>query len=169
MRSIYIKNNKKNVRYALGEINKKGGRTLLCLGVNPSTAIPGNLDNTLKNVVKISKFNGYDSWIMLNVYPLRETNPKNLPKVIDKSLHKKNLKTIRRIFRKYRNNSDLLLAYGDLILYKIYLLDCRNDIRCLVKKIKYQGKMLCIDKTKKGNPGHPLYKKQQSTLITFTF
>ena len=76
MRSIYIKNNKKNVRYALGEINKKGGRTLLCLGVNPSTAIPGNLDNTLKNVVKISKFNGYDSWIMLNVYPLRETNPK---------------------------------------------------------------------------------------------
>ena len=94
---------------------------------------------------------------------------KNLPKVIDKSLHKKNLKTIRRIFRKYRNNSDLLLAYGDLILYKIYLLDCRNDIRCLVKKIKYQGKMLCIDKTKKGNPGHPLYKKQQSTLITFTF
>mgnify|MGYP007025192133 CR=1 FL=1 len=38
-------------RYLLGT---RGSRPLLCLGVNPSTAVPGDLDNTLKSVERIA-------------------------------------------------------------------------------------------------------------------
>jgi len=63
---IYVNNDDNSIRYALGT---KGKKTLFCFGINPSTAEPNNLDNTLKKVQKIALNNGYDSWLMLNVYP----------------------------------------------------------------------------------------------------
>ncbi|MFR6424354.1 MAG: DUF1643 domain-containing protein, partial [Oscillospiraceae bacterium] len=46
---------------------------LICIGINPSTAQPGDLDNTLKSVERIALGNGYDSFTMFNVYPQRAT------------------------------------------------------------------------------------------------
>lgn len=40
-----------SVRYILGrEINKSKAKTLICIGINPSTAIPTLLDPTLSRV-----------------------------------------------------------------------------------------------------------------------
>ena len=55
-------------RYVLGRVGK---HPLVCIGINPSTAQPGALDPTLKSVERLAAANGFDSWIMFNVYPQR--------------------------------------------------------------------------------------------------
>ena len=64
-RWIYVPDFYTEYRYILGT---RGADPLICIGVNPSTAEPGNLDNTLKSVERIAAGNGYDSFIMFNVY-----------------------------------------------------------------------------------------------------
>ena len=67
---LYKKNRDNSARYILGEAGRK---PLVCVGINPSTAEPNNLDRTLTNVRRFSELNGYDGWLMLNVYPQRST------------------------------------------------------------------------------------------------
>ena len=67
------------VRYILGEkdiLNKGeiGSNPLIVIGINSSTAKPGDLDNTIKRVVKKAKEYGFDSYIMMTVYPQRTKN-----------------------------------------------------------------------------------------------
>ncbi len=78
-------------RYILGQ---PGKRNMLVFGVNPSTAIPGdnNIDPTIRKVKKLVSEDGYDGWIMVNLYPLRTTDPKELPQKEDKKLLEKNLR-----------------------------------------------------------------------------
>ena len=59
-------------RYILGT---RGKNPLICIGINPSTARPDDLDNTLKSVERIAHGNGFDSFIMFNVYAQRATDP----------------------------------------------------------------------------------------------
>lgn len=68
------------VRYVLGEkFDTSCKKVLICIGINPSTAIPEQLDPTLKRVQKHVKNSGeYGAWYMLNVYPQRATNPNEM-------------------------------------------------------------------------------------------
>lgn len=109
MRWIYVNNDDNSSRYILGTEGKK---SLICFGINPSTAEPENLDNTLKSVERLTKNNGFDSWIMLNVYPQRATNPKNLHKDMNEELHKQNLKEIENVLK---NSPVIWAAWGTLI------------------------------------------------------
>ena len=61
---IYVPNYYGEYRYILGT---RGEKPLICVGVNPSTAAPGDLDNTLKSVERVAHHNGYDSFIMFKV------------------------------------------------------------------------------------------------------
>ena len=68
-------------RYVLGRV---GRHPLVCIGINPSTAQPGALDPTLKSVERLAAANGFDSWIMFNVYPQRATDPNDMDRVPDR-------------------------------------------------------------------------------------
>ena len=46
-RWLYVPNRYCDYRYILGT---RGSRPLICVGINPSTAAPNALDNTLKSV-----------------------------------------------------------------------------------------------------------------------
>ena len=70
-------------RYVLGRV---GRHPLVCIGINPSTAQPGALDPTLKSVERLANANGFDSWIMFNVYPQRATDPNDMDRVPDRAL-----------------------------------------------------------------------------------
>ena len=72
MEWVYETNEDNSARFSLGQIFDKNGKTLLCFGINPSTACPTSLDNTIRKLISISKNNGYDNWIMLNVYPQQQ-------------------------------------------------------------------------------------------------
>ncbi|MDY3725004.1 MAG: DUF1643 domain-containing protein, partial [Candidatus Borkfalkiaceae bacterium] len=127
MEWVYETNEDNSARFALGQIFDKNGKILLCFGINPSTACPTSLDNTIRKLISISKNNGYDNWIMLNVYPQRATNPDDIHKKCDEQLMAQNMQHIRDVVEKYAE-SDILLAYGNLISKRKFLKTCLNNI-----------------------------------------
>lgn len=112
------------VRYVLGkEINSSGKKVLICIGINPSTAIPEKLDPTLTRVEGYAKKNEeYRAWYMLNVYPKRKTNPQELPQELDIEIHNKNLIAIKNLLSEIKE-ADVWCAWGNTIRKRKYLYD----------------------------------------------
>ena len=165
MEWIYKNNEDNTARFALGQIWNPEGKTLLCFGINPSTACPEKLDNTIRKIISISKNNGYDNWIMLNIYPQRATNPDDIHLERDEDLVTDNLFHIRQIVEEYAS-CDVLLAYGNLIAKRGYLKACLDEILDFLAAQK--GKSIKIIKlTKANNPVHPLYQANTVTLIDY--
>jgi hypothetical protein len=71
MNWIYDKENDNSARYTL---SPKSENYLFCFGINPSTAAPEKLDNTVKSVERIAKRHNFDTFMMLNIYPLYLSN-----------------------------------------------------------------------------------------------
>lgn len=158
---VYIKNQDNTVRYVLGT---KGEKTLFCFGINPSKATPDELDPTLKKVESIAKYNGYDSFIMFNVYPKRDTVFENLEKSINDTEHIKNIEEITKIVSEYPK-LDIWAAFGNHIYDRDYLTVCFKDI--YNKLPRNNIKWLATGVNKNGAPKHPLYQKKTATLIEF--
>ena len=91
---LYAPNFYCDYRYILGT---RGKNPLICIGINPSTAQPGDLDNTLKSVERIALGNGYDSFIMFNVYAQRATDPDTMERQCNQALHRENLEAFRYV------------------------------------------------------------------------
>jgi hypothetical protein len=143
-------------RYALGR--ERNGK-LICIGINPSTATPDNYDQTVTQVKSIAEYNNYASWLMLNVYPQRATDPKKLARSLNEEAHQKNLDVIDRLVE---NNSTIWAAWGDSIEKRAYLKQCARDIyECLKKKQGIKWKMLKQGPLKDGHPPHPSRKPVQ--------
>ena len=162
---IYENNEDNTARFVLGQVFNPEGRTLLCFGINPSTATPDKLDNTIRKVISLGRHNGYENWIMLNVYPQRATDPCELHAECDPELVRLNLEHIGRVAERYPD-CDVLLAYGNLIDKRPYLRGCLDDILALLgdergKKIKV------IRLTKTNNPVHPLYQPNSSNFTDY--
>ena len=149
---LYIGDDKE--RYLLGQ---PGRVNILVFGVNPSTASPGekNLDPTIRKVRKMIREDGFDGWIMANLYPLRATDPKQLPAKADKKLLERNLKVIGALENSYYIHK-VWAAWGDTIDKRFYLGDTLYDIQKETKNVEwyYRGTL-----TRSGNPRHPLYMK----------
>lgn len=164
MRWIYERDIGNNNRYVLGQIFEENGRTLICFGINPSTASPEQLDKTINKVIKIARFNGYSNWIMLNIYPQRATNPDDLHMTANEQIIKQNIETVSQILDTY-SDCDILFAYGNLITKCSYLRPCLEQIS---KLLKLKNKTIKVIKlTKEGNPVHPLYQRNNAILIDF--
>lgn len=143
------------VRYTLGQpAVGKGKKNLVCFGINPSTARPNDLDNTLKSVERIAKRAGYDGWIMLNVYPQRATNPNDLHTELDEDIHNKNVQHIQKVLVEY--NATILAAWGTLINKRAYLKKCLQEIHSVSKQSKRKWVRIGAI-SKDGHPHHPLY------------
>lgn len=164
---IYIPEDYKEYRYVLGTVGKN---PLIVMGVNPSTAEADKLDNTLRSVEKIVKANGYDSFIMLNVYAQRATNPKDMDKIFNQNLHKENMAAFRWALDRCGTNPAIWAAWGTIIEESTYLKWCLKEIvKDIVKhKDEKQVKWYKAGKiSKKGHPHHPLYLKSDTKLEEF--
>ena len=115
-------------RYRLG---KKGKTTLICIGANPSVASGGECDATINNLCSILQNNGYDGFVMLNLYPLIATNPDELAD-FDEKIHAKNLAKIKAVLAEYKN-SDILLLKNDLLSLK-YAIKLSKDTYKIIKQ-----------------------------------
>ncbi|MDR0475080.1 MAG: DUF1643 domain-containing protein [Treponema sp.] len=154
--SIYLHSQDNKYRYALGT---KGKITLYCFGINPSTATPEKYDPTITRVSRTAQKAGFDSFVMLNIYPLRATRPDDLPAKPDWEKHNHNVSAILRIIKNY---SVIWAAWGDLIQTREYLATCKDTISWLIKMYKKDIQWVKMGNlTKKGNPRHPLYLKYQ--------
>lgn len=157
---IYERNEDNSSRYVLGI---EGKRTVFCVGINPSTAEPHKLDPTLRLVETIAFNNGYDSWIMFNVYPKRATDFKELSKEWDECEHQNNVEWIVNTLKSF-DRVDIWLAFGNHIYDRDYLTYCLKDIyNSLPDNINW----LVTSVNKSGTPKHPLYQKKMSKFVSF--
>ncbi|NLY81479.1 MAG: DUF1643 domain-containing protein [Clostridiales bacterium] len=161
---LYVPNEYRNYRYILGTTGKN---PLICIGINPSTAKPDQLDNTLKSVDRISRHNGYDGFIMFNVYAHRATDPNNMEKELNKYLHCQNMKAFEYVLKNTENSTpSLWAAWGTIIEKRDYLSYCLKDMIDI--GVKYEADWYTAGKRSiKGHPHHPLYLKKDSKLDEF--
>ena len=149
-------------RYILGT---RGKNPLICIGINPSTAEPDNLDNTLKSVERIALGNGFDSFIMFNVYAQRATNPDTMERTCNALLHKENLEAFRYVLS-ISEKPAIWAAWGAIIEKRKYLSACVRDM--LEVGEAYGAAWYCAGAiTKKGHPHHPLYLKKDEKIKPF--
>lgn len=158
---IYYPNFYCNYRHVLGT---KGNNPIIVIGINPSTATPNSLDRTMENVSKISLNNGFDSFIMLNIYPKRSTNPNELDLIINDRLHKENIKAFKYSLSRVGKSPKIWAAWGSNIEIRKYLKDCLFDLYNISKE--FNIKWLKLDVLSK-HPHHPLYVSQKTRLINF--
>ena len=159
---IYAPNFYSEYRYILGT---RGRNPLICIGINPSTAKPDDLDNTLKSVERIAHGNGFDSFIMFNVYAQRATDPDAMERECNMVLHRENLEAFRYVLS-ISENPAVWAAWGTIIEKRPYLPDCVRDMVAAGRE--YGASWYCAGKvSKKGHPHHPLYLRKDEKLKDF--
>lgn len=138
-------------RFALGI---KGKRNLLCIALNPNTANSEKLDGTTRNLERIAKDNGYDGWLMTNLYPTRNPKGNNLHNEVDEKLFWENIQSIDTLASSEELNiTDVLLGWGDDIKAKPYF---AQSIYAIYDRLNKHGlNYFAFRVNKSGNPSHP--------------
>lgn len=164
-RWIYVPDFYSEYRYILGT---RGKHPLICIGINPSTAEPDNLDNTLKSAQRIANYNGYDSFIMFNVYAQRATNPDHMEKVMNPALHAENMKAFEYVLRLSEGYRPAVwAAWGAIIEKRAYLAGCVADMIEIGERCGAVWYTAGARSKKAGHPHHPLYLKSETPLDRF--
>ncbi len=162
---LYVPDYYADYRYILGT---RGENPLICIGINPSTAAPDDLDNTLKSVATIASGNGYDSWIMFNVYAQRATNPDDMDVSLNEKLHRENMRAFEYILKNVGEGVSpaIWAAWGTIIEKRPYLRDCVLDMVEIGQR--YGANWFSAGKRSvKGHPHHPLYLRKDVPTETF--
>jgi hypothetical protein len=131
---------------------------LVVIGLNPSTADENTDDPTIRRCVGYAKSWGCGSLVMLNLFAIRATDPRDL-KTAGDPVGRFNDETLRT----WSENAHLILAawgsHGDYQLRAEAVLKLLND-----------RPIHCLGRTKSGQPRHPLYLKADArpTLVEAT-
>ena len=161
-RWLYVPNTYSEYRYILGT---RGQKPLICVGINPSTAAPDALDPTLQSAQRIALNNGYDSFLMFNVYAQRATDPNAMEKALNPLLHRENMAAFRYVLS-LSPEPAVWAAWGAVIEKRGYLSGCVRDMLDIGKE--YGARWYCAGSiTKKGHPHHPLYLRKDEPLKPF--
>ncbi len=159
---LYVPNAYSEYRYVLGT---RGDNPLICMGINPSTAAPDKLDPTLKSAQRIALANGYDSFLMFNVYAQRATRPDDMEREANAWLHEENAKAFAYLLSLSQRPA-IWAAWGNLIEKRPYLKKCVAEFVSLGQEANAQwfsaGPLL-----KSGHPHHPLYLRKDTQLLPF--
>ena len=161
-RWLYVPNVYTEYRYILAT---RGTNPLICVGVNPSTAAPGDLDPTLKSVERVALHNGFDSFIMFNVYAQRATRPQDMEQEPNECLHRENMAAFAYALS-LSPSPAVWAAWGTVIEQRYYLPRCVRDMVDIGEQYGARwftaGPLL-----KSGQPHHPLYLKGDTKLQDF--
>ena len=162
-RWLYVPDHYLEYRYILGT---RGKKPLICIGINPSTAEPDNLDNTLKSVERIALGNGFDSFIMFNVYPQRATRPGDMERACNEFLHRENMKAFEYVLH-LSEVPVVWAAWGTIITMRSYLKRCLLDMIAVGERYGARWVSAGARSKKGGHPHHPLYLRKDSGLDPF--
>ena len=159
---LYAPNFYSEYRYILGT---RGTKPLICIGINPSTARPGALDPTLKSVERIALGNGFDSFIMFNVYAQRATSPDDMEWVLNDELHRENMRAFDYILS-LSERPTVWAAWGTVIEKRDYLWDCLQEMIAIGQEHGARW-VKCGRVSAAGHPHHPLYLRADSRIEDF--
>ena len=114
---------------------------------------------------RIALGNGFDSFIMFNVYAQRATNPDAMEKEYNPLLHRENLEAFRYVLS-ISERPAIWAAWGAIIEKRKYLPACVRDMVTVGQE--YGATWHCAGAiTKKGHPHHPLYLRKDEKLKPF--
>ena len=162
-RWLYVPDHYSEYRYLLGT---RGAHPLICIGINPSTAVPDRLDNTLKSASRIAEHNGYDSFVMFNVYAQRATDPNDMEREMNPVLHRENMKAFSWLLSRSGEHPDLWAAWGTIIEKRPYLPFCVREMAAVGRQFGARW-FTAGPRSRRGHPHHPLYLKKDSVLTPF--
>lgn len=157
---LYITSTDNRARFALGNL---GMKNFVVFGVNPSTATDQVFDQTIRRIEGYSHAHGFDGWLMLNLYPQRATDPRDLHIDIDTRLNEENLSHIEQALAE-AGGYTLCAAWGQLIRQRSYLISCLEHIS---KSLDAHAWHSIGALTKEGHPRHPLYARTEWGLCPF--
>lgn len=161
-RWLYVPNTYSEYRYILGT---RGQKPLICVGINPSTAAPDALDPTLQSAQRIALNNGYDSFLMFNVYAQRATSPDDMEPECNPELHRENMRAFAYALS-LNPRPVVWAAWGTIIEKRDYLWPCLEDMIALGREYGAQW-VTCGRRSKAGHPHHPLYLRADSVTEPF--
>lgn len=161
-RWLYVPNTYSEYRYILGT---RGQKSLICVGINPSTAAPDALDPTLQSAQRIALNNGYDSFLMFNVYAQRATSPDDMEPECNPELHRENMRAFAYALS-LNPRPVVWAAWGTIIEKRDYLWPCLEDMIALGREYGAQW-VTCGRRSKAGHPHHPLYLRADSVTEPF--
>ena len=141
-------------RYALSRTWNGKKKTILFIGLNPSTANEKIDDPTIRRCINYAQNWGYGSLLMVNLFAYRATLPSELKNVKnpignDNDLH---------IIELSKKADIAVAAWGN----EGTLLNRDKEVK------KILPNLMCLKINKSGQPAHPLYQKKDLKLIKYS-
>lgn len=121
---IYKTDPDNTARYVIGTV---GNDPLIVMSINPSIGAPDVDSPTLGTVRHIAKDYGYDSWIILCLYPQRATHTKNLDELPNTEWEDENYLEIADIFKQFPDRK-IWAAWGTKIHDRYFFPECLRKI-----------------------------------------
>ena len=146
---LFVPNQYTEYRYILGT---RGQQPLNSLG-------------TLKSVERVAKANGFDSFIMFNVYAQRATSPDDMERTCNPEMHRENMRAFAYALS-LNPRPVVWAAWGTIIEKRDYLWPCLEDMIALGREYGAQW-VTCGRRSKAGHPHHPLYLRADSVTEPF--
>lgn len=132
-----------------------GGRLLMWIGLNPSTADENQLDPTLRRILGYTLREGYDGFIMTNLFAWRATLPADMRAAKDPVGPDNDRWLVECAMRCDR----VVAAWGS---HGSFLGRDAHTVKLLC-----DFNLVCLSLNADGAPGHPLYLKKDLPLVKF--
>ena len=141
-------------RYALSRTWNGKKKTILFIGLNPSTANEKIDDPTIRRCINYAQNWGYASLLMVNLFAYRATLPSELKNVKNPIGNDNDLQIIE-----LSKKADIAVAaWGN----EGTLLNRDKEVK------KILPNLMCLKINKSGQPAHPLYQKKDLKLIKYS-
>ena len=143
----------KDYRYTLERtVNPLVERSLLWVMLNPSTADATQDDPTIRRVMRFTADHGYGSLLVLNLWPLRATDPKVMRRaLVDGTIDAEAVSRNNDLLgRHFFERDEFVAAWGA----NAWAEDRAEDVLALARG--YDCQAMALEVTDKGFPRHPL-------------
>jgi len=130
-----------------------GDRLILWIGLNPSTADEAQLDPTLTRIRSFSEREGFDGFLMANIFSFRVTDPKEMMGAADPV---------------GPENDAALLAAADRCERIVAAWGAGGKFQAraaAVARLLAGRELWCLGTTQAGQPRHPLYVAGDQPLV----
>ena len=137
-------------------------KILAVIGLNPSTATAEEDDPTIRRCVGYAKWWGCSSYLMLNMFAFRATDPAVM-KAEDDPVGSMNEHTIRRMIWTLEPQDILLCAWGKHGTHRQHdrtIMAIIHEV--IAEKENSISSPMCLGTNKDGTPKHPLYLRKDA-------
>jgi hypothetical protein len=125
----------------------------MTIGLNPSTATKEKSDPTVARVQKVALQNGFDGFVMLNLYPVRATDYRALPREVDEEAFSKNIEMIESVIA-FEQEPTIWAAWGESINYHNFFRHAAVELCARLQSFNANW-LRFGDMTASGHPRHP--------------